>query len=165
MLIICKLLGAEIAADDLFLDLSGAAEDRSDTAEPAELTIVAESSGLLLAPVKVGSIWSARAAAFARCDLGGDHPPWDCLAASQLPEPRRGPDHYAEPAAADIPAVGADVEAGELIAAQLPQVLVMHDASYGSQVRSCSREPPRGNQDLGRGQDAHYGRMGTCGAR
>jgi hypothetical protein len=52
-------LGAEIAADDLFLDLSGAAEDRSDTAEPTELTIVAETSGLLLAPVKVGSIRSA----------------------------------------------------------------------------------------------------------
>ena len=34
--------------------------------------------------------WSARAAAFARCDLGGDHTPWDHLAASQLPEPRRG---------------------------------------------------------------------------
>ena len=38
----------------------------------------------------------------------------------------------------------------ELIAAQLPQVLLMHDADHGSQVRSCSREPPRGYQDLGR---------------
>ena len=34
----------------------------------------------------------------------------------------------------------------EIIAAQLPQVLVMHDASDGSQVGSCSGEPPRGNQ-------------------
>ena len=126
---------------------------------------MAETSGLLLAPVKVGSIRSARAAAFARCDLGGDHAPGDRLAAWQLPEPRRGPDDDAEPAAADIPAVDADVDSGELIAAQLPQVLVMHDASYGSQVRSCSREPPRGNQDLGRGQDAHHDSMGTCGAR
>ena len=112
-----------------------------------------------------GSIWSARAAAFARCDLGGDHAPGDRLAAWQLPEPRRGPDDDAEPAAADIPAIDADVDSGELIAAQLPQVLVMHDPSHGSQVRSCSREPPRGNQYLGRGQDAHHDSMGTCGAR
>ena len=66
-----------------------------------------------------------RAAAFARCDLGGDNVPRDCLTALQLPEPRRGPDDHAEPAAADIPAVDADVDSGELIAAQLPQVLVM----------------------------------------
>jgi hypothetical protein len=54
---------------------------------------------------------------------------------------------------------------GELIAAQLPQVLGMHDPSHGNQVRSCSREPPRGNQDLGWGQDAHHDSMGTRGAR
>jgi hypothetical protein len=124
---------------------------------------VAESSGPVLPPVKAGSIWSARAAAFARCDLGGDHAPWDRLAAAQLPEPRRGPDDDVEPAAADIPAAGADVDS-ELIAAQLPQVFMMHDASDGSQVRSCSREPPRGNQYLGRGQDAHHDSMSTCGA-
>ena len=68
------------------------------------------------------------------------------------PSPRRGPDDHAEPAAADIPAVDADVESGELIAAQLPQVLLMHDASDGSQMRSCSREPPRGDQYLSRGK-------------
>ena len=78
---------------------------------------------------------------------------------------RRGPDDYAEPAAADIPAVDADVDSGELIAAQLPQVLVMHDPSHGSQMGSCSHEPPRGNQYLGRGQDAHHDSMGTCRAR
>ena len=78
---------------------------------------------------------------------------------------RRGPDDHAEPAAAEIPAAGADVDSGELSAAQLPQVLVMHDASDGRQVRSCSDEPPRGNQDLGWGQDAHHNSMGTCGAR
>jgi len=126
---------------------------------------VAESSALGFPPVKAGSIWSARVAVFARCDLGGDHPPWDRLAASQLPGPRRGPDDDAEPAAADVPAVGADVDSGELIAAQLPQVLVMHDASDGSQVGSCSGEPSRGNQYLGRGKDAHHNSMGTCGAR
>jgi hypothetical protein len=47
-----------------------------------------------------GSIWSVRAAAFALCDLGGDHPPRDRLAAPQVPEPRR-PDAHAEPATAD----------------------------------------------------------------
>ena len=83
----------------------------------------------------------------------------------QLPGLRRGPDDDTEPAAADIPAINAGVDSGELIAAQLPQVLVMHDPSNGSQVWSCSREPPRGNQDLGRGQDAHHDSMGTCGAR
>ncbi len=158
-------LEAETAADDLLPDLGGAAEDRLDMAEPPEPAIVPESSGLVLPPVKAGSIWSARAAAFARCDLGGDHAPWDRLAAWQLPEPRRGADHYAEPAAADIPAIDADLGSGQLIAAQLPQVLRMHEASHGSQVRPCPREPPRGNQCLGRGQDAHADSMGTCAAR
>jgi len=55
--------------------------------------------------------------AFAQCDLGGDHTPRDRLAAPQLPEPRRGPDHDAELAAADIPAIDPDVDAGQLIAA------------------------------------------------
>jgi len=119
----------------------------------------------VLPPVKAGSIGSARAAAFARRDLSGDHAPWDRLAAPQLPGPRRGPDDHAEPATADIPAAGADIDSGELTAAQLPQVLVMHDARDGRQVGSCSREPPRGNQDFGRGQDAHHTSMGTCGAR
>jgi hypothetical protein len=92
-------LQAEAAGDNFFLNLGGAAEDRLYAAEPPrqrrvnvavdtpELTIVAESSGLMLAPVTAGSIWSARAAAFARCDLGGDHAPWDRLAAVQRPRP------------------------------------------------------------------------------
>ena len=46
---------------------------------------MAESSGLVFVPVKPGSIWSARAAAFAQCDLGGDHAPWNRLAAWQFP--------------------------------------------------------------------------------
>jgi len=58
-----------------------------------------------------------------------------------------------------------DVESGELIAAQLPQILLVHDARDGSQVRPCAGEPPRGNQDLGRGQHAHNDSMGTYGAR
>jgi len=87
------------------------------------------------------------------------------MAAWQLPELRRGPDNDAEPAAADIPAIDADVNTGQLLAAQPPQVLAMHDPSHGNQVRSRSREPPRRNQELGRGQDAHHDSMGTCGAR
>ncbi|HJY70940.1 MAG TPA: hypothetical protein VJ347_04100, partial [Streptosporangiaceae bacterium] len=43
-----------------------------------------------------------------------------------------------------------------LIAAQLPQVLVMYDASDGSQVGSCCRKPSRGNQYLSWGKDAHH---------
>ena len=158
-------LQAQAAGDDLFLDLASAAEDRLDAAEPPELTIVPESSGLVLPPVTAGSIRSARAAAFARCDLGGDHAPRNRLAASQIPEPRRGPDDHAEPAAANIPAIDADIDTGQFIAAQPPQVLVMHDASHGSQVGSCPRESPCGNQYLSRGQDAHHSSMSTCGAR
>jgi hypothetical protein len=47
-------------------------------------------------------------------ELGCHHPPGDCLAASQPPEPGRGPDDDAEPAAADIPALDADLDSGEL---------------------------------------------------
>jgi hypothetical protein len=80
--------------------------------------------------------------------------------------PRSDPDDGPEPAAANIPAVDADVDStGALIAAQLPQILVMHDAGHGSQVGSCSREPPRGDQDFGRGQDAHHDSMSTRCAR
>jgi len=49
--------------------------------------------------------------------------------------------------------------------AQLPQILAKRDASDGSQVRSCSGEPTRGDQYLGRGQHAHHARMSTSGAR
>ena len=111
------------------------------------------------------SVWSARAVAFVRCDLGSDYAPRDRLATPQLPELRRGPDHDAEPAAADIPAIDADVDAGQLLAAQLPQVILMHDPRHGNQVRSCTRESPRRDQYLGRGQDAHHASMGTRGAR
>ena len=103
--------------------------------------------------------------AFARRDLGGDHAPGDRLAGRQLSGARRGRDHDAEPAAADIPAIGADVDSGELIAAQPPQVVLMHDPSHSSQVRPRSGQPPRGDQNLGRGQDAHHNSMGTYGAR
>ena len=124
-----------------------------------------ESSGLACPPVMAGSIGSALAAAFAWCDLGGDDPPGDCLGTWQLSGPWCGPDDHAEPAAADIPAVDTDVDPGELVAAQLPQIGFMHDARDGRQVGPCSGEPPRGNQDLSRGQDAHHNSMGTCGAR
>jgi hypothetical protein len=126
---------------------------------------VTESRGLVSRRSRPGSIGSAWAATIARRDLGGDHAPGDRLAACQLPGPRRGPDDDAEPAAADVPAVGTDVDSSELIATQLPQVLVMHDASDGRQMGSCSGEPPRGDQDLGRSKGAHNDSMGTCGAR
>jgi len=84
---------------------------------------------------------------------------------AQLPGPRRGPDDHAEPAAADIPAAGADIDSGELIAAQLPQVLHGHDASHRSHMGPCSRQPPRSNQDLLPGQHAHHYSMSTDGAR
>lgn len=75
------------------------------------------------------------------------------------------PRDNAEPAAADIQAIDANINSGELVAALPPLVLVMHDSSRGSQVRSCSCEPSRGNQYLGRCQDAHHHSMSTCGAR
>ena len=100
-----------------------------------------------------------------RCELGGDHAPGNRLAAPQFPKPRRGPDDHAEPAAADVPAVDVHVGSGELIAAQLPQVLLMHEASDRHHVRPCSREPPRGDQYLGRGENAHHDSMSTYGVR
>ena len=111
------MLESEAAGDDFFLDLGGAAEDRLDTAEPPELTLWRRPSGLVLPPIKAGSIWSARAVAFAWCDRGGNHTAWGRLATSKLPEPRRSPDDHTEPVAADIPPPGADVDTGELIAA------------------------------------------------
>jgi hypothetical protein len=128
------------------------------------LTIVAESSRLLLPPVKAGlhlvsASRGVRAVRSGRRSRAGDR-----LAASQLPGPGRGPDDD-EPAAADIPAIDADVDAGELIAAQQPQVLLMHNAGDSSQVGSCSHEPPRRDQYLSGGQEAHHDSMGRCGAR
>ena len=104
-----------------------------------------------------------RAAAFTRCHLYGDDAPWDRLAAFQLPEPRGSYDH-AEPAAADIPAADTTSAPIELIVAQQPQVLVVHDASDSSQVRSRSRKPPRSDQPLGRGENAHHDSMSMRGA-
>ena len=49
-------LPAEATGDDFLLDLGGAAEARLDAAEPPELTIAAESIGLVLPPVTAGSI-------------------------------------------------------------------------------------------------------------
>ena len=65
----------------------------------------------------------------------------------------------------DIPAINTDVDPGELIAAQLSQVLTMHDPGHSSQVRPRPCEPPRGKQNLGRGQHAHHTSMSTGGAR
>ena len=103
-----------------FMDLGGAAKDRLDAAEPPELIIVPESIGLVLTPVKAGLplVSASRGVRAVRSERRSRAR--DRRAAWQLPEPRRGPDDDAEPAAADIPAVDADVDAGELLAAQLP---------------------------------------------
>jgi hypothetical protein len=47
-------LQPQAAADDLFHDLGGAAEDRLHAAEPPELITVPESIGVVLTPVKAG---------------------------------------------------------------------------------------------------------------
>lgn len=71
--------------------------------------------------------------AFSWCELGSDKAPWDRLAPPQLTQPRRGLHDYAELSAAAIPAIVADVDS-ELSAAQLSQILVMHDVGDGSQA-------------------------------
>jgi hypothetical protein len=61
------------------------------------------------------------------------------ITSPQLPEPRCGSNDHAEPEAADIPAVDAGVGSGELIAAHLPQVLVMHDGSQVARAPASRR--------------------------
>jgi len=86
------------------------------------------------APVGRGGLQLIRASRGVRVGRAGmPSRAWDRLAAPQPPEPGRGRDDHAEPAAADIPAVDADVDTGELIAAQLPQVL--------GDARSQPRQP------------------------
>jgi hypothetical protein len=46
-----------------------------------------------------------------------------------------------------------------------PLVLVMDYADDGSQVGSCSGEPPRGDQYLGRCEDAYHDSVDMHGAR
>jgi hypothetical protein len=46
---------------------------------------------------------------------------------------------------------------GELIAAQLLQVLAVHDPGHDSQVRSRARKAARGDQDLGRSSQCRRG--------
>jgi hypothetical protein len=64
-----------------------AIEARLDTAEAPGLTMVAERSEVVF-PSAIGS---PRAAAFARCELGGDHAPRDRLAPPQFPRLLPGP--------------------------------------------------------------------------
>jgi hypothetical protein len=60
------------------------------------------------------SSWRARSVSASRgtggYELGRDHAPWDRLTAPQFPGPGRGLDDYAEPAAANIPAVNTDID-------------------------------------------------------
>ena len=103
-------LQAQAAGDDLFLDLGGAAGARLDAAEPPELTIVPVSSGVMSLPVKadfhlVSASCGVRAARSGRRSRARGS-----SGRVAAPGPRRGPDDDAEPAAADIPAAGADVD-------------------------------------------------------
>ena len=56
------------------------------------------------------------------------------------------------------------------IDALLKSPRVARDLAHDDEARAigerpCPREPPRGNEDLGRGQDAHHDSMGMRGAR
>jgi hypothetical protein len=86
----------------------------------------------MLMPVTAGSMSSARAAVFGRCDLGGDHPQGIVSPRGNSPVRGVAPTTTPKPATRDVPAADADVAIGELIAAQLPQVLLSGDASHGS---------------------------------
>ncbi len=105
-----------------------------DAAEPPERTIAAESRALVSRRSRPGSIWSVRAAAFARCDLAAitRHG----IVSPRRSSPRRGVAPTATPNQRPriSPAVNTDVESDELIAAQLPLVLLMHNASQSSQA-------------------------------
>jgi hypothetical protein len=113
---------AEAAADDLLHDLGGAAEDRLDAAEPpgSQSCRRAERSGAPAgqgrAPSGQDGPWRSRGAI------------WAAITRHRIVWPRRNvpsrgvaPTTNPEPAAADIPAVDADVDAGQLIGARLPQ--------------------------------------------
>jgi hypothetical protein len=156
---------AEAAGDDLRLDL-GAAEARRDAAEPQNSQPPGESSALVSPPVTAG---------FHRVSASRGVRP---VRAGRRSPARGSSDRAATPRAAAWPRRRRRTSGrgypsrrcgrrltGELIAAKLPQVLGVHDASDGGQVGSCSGQPARGNQDLSRGQDAHHNSMGAYGAR
>jgi hypothetical protein len=135
------------------------------TTELLRLTVVSENSGLMLAPVMAGSICQCEP----RCWRGAS---WAAITRHGIVSPRRSSPVRGVASTRPCRTSGRGSPSrryrhrpGELIAAQLPQILVMHDASHSSQVGARSGEPPRGNQDLGRGQDAHHHSMGTCRAR
>src|SRR6185312_6929584 len=88
---------------DLLHGLAGAAENQLDAAEPPGPSPAPESIEPGLRRSRPDCIWSARAAASAWRQLGRDHAPGNRLATPQLPEPRHGPDHHAEPAAPGYP--------------------------------------------------------------
>src|SRR6185437_13067790 len=110
------------------------------TKRPLELTIASEIIGLGRVRGGHGRVRASRG--LRGCDLGGDHAPGDGLAAWQLPGPGHGRDDDTEPAAADVPAVDPDVDSGELIAALLPQPLLVRDRGHGSQVGRAPASRP-----------------------
>jgi hypothetical protein len=160
-------LQAEAAADDFLLDLGGAAEDQPDTVKPPELTTTSKSMGLVLnshaSRAGLHLISVSRGVRVVRS--GRRSPARGSSRRAAVPKAAAWPDDYAEPAAADVPAFEADIDSGKFITAELPQILMMHDASNGHHVGSCSRESPRRDQYFGRGENAHHDSMSTCGAR
>jgi hypothetical protein len=100
---------AQAAADDLLHDLGGAAEDRlhglsrRQSSQSCRRTAAVD-------PADQGQVYPVSACRGVRAVRSGcNQKPGDRLAPWQLPEPGRGPDDRAEPAAADIPAVNANV--------------------------------------------------------
>ena len=69
-----------------------------------------------------------------------DDAPWDGLSAGQYSRPWCRHDNHPEPPAADVPAIYAHVDPGELIAAQAPEVVGMHDSSNRADLRLQPRE-------------------------
>ena len=47
----------------------------------------------------------------------------------------------------------------------LAEIETTNALSNETETALCSREPPRSDQYLGRGQDAHHASMSMCGAR
>ena len=129
-------LQAEAAGDDFFLDLGGAAEDRLDAAELLELTIVAESSGLVL-PAGQGGLHRVSASRGVRAKGLG-------LMASPRPAPRAPAEVsrvMASPrpparASADVPPGQACADDGQLSVDAAPT----HPGA--SRLQAASASPP-----------------------
>jgi len=98
-----------------------------------------------------------------RGDQRGDDAPWDGDAAAELAEPGRGADHDTEPASPDVPPAGGHVNAGKLIAAQLPERLRSGYAGQRGDDGSHRGKPPRRDHPLRGGERVHDPQSRRCG--